>query len=127
MTDREDIAAVAPMLQLTLDYMHPSLRCAGTLDARTRGHVLEAAEVLFARRPSRIVIDITDLHIADVDGANALAHLQRMARDARAVLRWQGLDADRLRGLVPLRHHLRRPGGLARPRGGTARTGLAAC
>lgn len=106
MVYREDVEAVDPVLELTVDYVDRSLRCDGTLDARTRSHVIEAAEDLLARRPSRICIDISSLRITDAEGANALGHIQRMARDAGAVLDWRGLDADRLQGLAPPR---RRP------------------
>jgi anti-anti-sigma regulatory factor len=104
-----DIAAVAPTLQLTIDYADGSLRCAGTLDARTRRHIVEAVDELLAAGPAFIVIDVGELHVADVDGANALANVQRTVREAGVRLRWQGLDSDHLRGILPLRYRAKRP------------------
>jgi anti-anti-sigma regulatory factor len=108
MTYQPDIAAVAPTLELTLDYAEVSLRCAGTLDTRTRGHVVDAVDELLAGEPASIVIDVADLYVADIDGANTLATVQRMVRDAGIRLRWQGLDSDHLRGILPLRYRARR-------------------
>jgi anti-anti-sigma regulatory factor len=92
-----DIAAVAPVLELTLDYVPASLRCAGTLDVRTRRHVLEAIAELLAGKPSEVTIDVEDLHVTDTDGANAFAYMQRMVREAGVILQWNGLDAGHLR------------------------------
>lgn len=118
MAHETDIAAVAPTLELTLDYELTSLRCAGTLDTRTRHHVIDAVDELIAGEPGGIVIDVAGLYVADVDGANTLAEVQRMVRDAGCRLRWQGLDSDHLRGILPLRYQVRR----SRPRSGL-RTG----
>jgi ABC-type transporter Mla MlaB component len=104
-----DIGGVAPALVLTIDVAKGSLRCTGTLDRRTRHHVEEAVGELLVEMPSRIAIDVAHLTVADVDAANALAHVQRMVRGAGVRLRWQGLDSDHLRGILPLRFRARRP------------------
>lgn len=106
---QSDIAAVGPALELSLDYVQASLRCVGTLDTLTRRHLFEAVDELLMDVPARITIDVTDLQVADVDGANALANVQRMVRDAGSRLRWMGLDSDHLRGVLPLRYRARRP------------------
>jgi len=98
--DIVDIAAVDPALELTLG--DDSLACRGTLSARTRHFVLDAAAVVLARRPVSLTVDISDLHVVDVEGANTFVHLQRLTRDAGVGLEWQGLDSDRLRGILPL-------------------------
>ncbi|MDA8312035.1 MAG: STAS domain-containing protein [Actinomycetota bacterium] len=85
-----------PELELTLG--QTSLRCTGTLDRRTRPYVLEAAQIVLARRPPSITVDVSKLSVADADAANTLVRLQRMARDAVARLHWVGLEPDRLRG-----------------------------
>lgn len=104
MAYQPDIAAVAPSLELTLSYRpgQSMLRCVGTLDTRTRRHVLEAAEELLATAPSSVTVDVEDLHVDDVDGANALTQVQRMMREAGVRLQWRGLDAEHLRGVAPL-------------------------
>jgi anti-anti-sigma regulatory factor len=98
--DVYDVDAFAPVLELTLG--PASLECAGTLRGRTRHYVLEAAELLFASSASAVTIDVAHLSVADVDGANTFAHLQRTARSAGVELRWVGLEPGRLRGLRPL-------------------------
>lgn len=94
MTHSPDIAAVAPMLELTIRFTSeaPSLRCTGTLDARTRDHVLDAVDELLRASPSLIVIDVTDLQLSDFEAADALAEVQFRARQSGASLQWQGLD-----------------------------------
>lgn len=101
MADELDIDAVDPMMELT--FRPSSLVCTGTLNTRTRRYVLEAASVLMAEHPPRVTIDISNVDISDVDGANTLAHLQRIARQAGTVLHWEGLESDRLRAILPLR------------------------
>ena len=104
-----DIAAVGPALELTLDYPGKKLRCTGTLDSRTLRHLVEAVGELLVGAPSSITIDVAHLTVADVDGANTFARVQRMVREAGVWLRWQGLDSDQLRGILPLRYRARRP------------------
>lgn len=106
-----DIAAIAPTLELTLNYSPrpTSLRCVGTLDARTQRHMLQAVDELLAVGPSHVTVDVRDLRVADSDGANALTLVQRMVRDAGAILRWRGIDADHLRGLLAVGYRVRRP------------------
>ena len=95
-----DIDDVTPVLELSLG--PASLECAGTLRGRTRHYVLEAAELLFSGGAVAVTIDVAGLSVADVDGANTFAYLQRMARHAGVELRWVGLEPGRLRGLRPL-------------------------
>lgn len=104
-----DIAAVAPTLELTLDFVEGSLRCAGTLDARARRQVVEAVSELLAHAPTCVTVDVSALYVADVDAADILAGVQKMARDARVRLRWDGLDSEHLRGILPVRYRARRP------------------
>lgn len=94
MADACDIAAVEPVLELTIG--RTSLECSGTLSTRTRRHVLEAAETLLAGSLA-VTVDVSDLYVADVDGANTFARLQRMAREAGAELHWVGLESGVLR------------------------------
>jgi anti-anti-sigma regulatory factor len=98
--DVADIAAVDPALELTLG--QHSLVCRGTLDARTRRYVLDAASTLLARHPGFVTVDISELRVADVEGANTFATLKRLAREAGAELRWRGLQSERLQGILPL-------------------------
>lgn len=107
MADVLDIEAVDPTMNLTLQAS--SLVCNGALNARTRPYLLEAAQVLFADHPTRVTIDISEVDIEDVDGANTFAHLQRMARQAGTTLHWKGLDSDRLRRIRPLQVPVKRP------------------
>lgn len=100
MTDRTDIAMVDPELELT--FGPRTLHCSGTLSVRTRHHVLEAMDWMLRDTPQRVELDISGLHIADTDGANTLAVLQRMVNDAGAELRWRGLDTRRLSDRVEL-------------------------
>lgn len=100
MADAVDIAAADPALELTLG--RHSLACRGVLNVLTRPFVLEAAEMLLARHPGFVTIDISELSVNDIDGANTFVHLQRMARDAGAELHWHGLQSDRLQGILPL-------------------------
>ena len=106
--DHEHFAGDAASLELKPSYVATSLHCSGTLDAGTRHDVVEAVAALLAGEPSTITIDIGELHVADVDGANALAHVQKMARDAGTSLQWEGLDSDHLRGILPLRFRAKR-------------------
>ena len=91
MADRTDIAEIGPVLELTLG--PGSLTCAGTLDALTRRHVLEAVEVLLFDEPPMVDIDVSGLRIDDNEGANALVAIQRMVRDAGVGLHWRGLES----------------------------------
>jgi anti-anti-sigma regulatory factor len=94
------ITAIDPALELTL--VPTSLRCTGMLSTRIRGHVMEVAEMLLERRPPTVTIDVSGVYVADVDGADAFARLQKTARETGVELRWVGLESDRLRGLHPL-------------------------
>lgn len=97
MADRTDIAEVDPVLELT--FGPSSLACAGTLDISTSRHVLEAVEFVLGGKPHSIGIDVSGLHVADADGANALVVMQRMAREAGVELHWRGLDENVLTAL----------------------------
>ena len=94
-----------------------SLCCRGILDARTRRHVLDEVQTLLAHRPSRVCIDVRELVLADVEGARTLTQVQRLVRDAGAILSWDGLDADRIRGLIsrgPVERSAPTPRGVSR-------------
>lgn len=111
MAHEPDIAAVAPALELTLDHPGKTLRCAGTLDGRTQRHVMEAVGELLVGPATGLTVDVACLTVADVDGANTFARIQRMAQEAGVRVRWQGLDSEQLRGILPLRSPARRPAG----------------
>lgn len=91
---RPDIEPMDPTLQLWLDEdgFVASMGCEGALDMRTRRAFLAAASTALARHPSTLRVDATCLCVKDVDGANALTCLERMAREAKADLAWTGLD-----------------------------------
>lgn len=114
-----DTAPAEPLLELTM--LPGSLACAGVLSRRTRRHVLEAVQLILEGETSTLVVDVSELQIADVDGANALAHVQRMVREAGAALCWRGLDSSHLRGLRPLQSRPPHPDCARVPRR-TART-----
>jgi anti-anti-sigma regulatory factor len=97
--DAGDVDAMAPALVLTLDFSvsATSLRCVGTLEGRTRHHMVAAVEQMLRPRPHGVSIDIGELDLADDDAAGALIEVQRMVGDAGAVLRWHGIRADHLR------------------------------
>jgi ABC-type transporter Mla MlaB component len=101
MAYQPDVDAVAPALEMTIDYITPSLICSGRLDAQTRRNVLEAVEELLDRRPSTVTVDVRKLQFADPDGANTLVQVQREARAIGVKVDWIGLDADCLRDGVP--------------------------
>jgi anti-anti-sigma regulatory factor len=87
--DARDIDLVDPILELTLG--PTSLRCAGTLDARTRHHVVEAAELLLRRQPQAVTVDVADLTVLDDGGAETFARLEALALDAGVELHLVGL------------------------------------
>lgn len=115
MTDGPDTAAVEPSLELVL--RPGAVSCAGALNRWTRHRLLDAVRLLLESGTSSLVIDIAGLHIEDVDGANALARVQREVRDAGGTLSWRGLGSDRLKGILPLQGatRCRRTGRIARP------------
>lgn len=94
--DARDIAAVDPPLELPT-----SLQCSGTLSGRTWPQVLKATKTLLARWPPTVTIDVSDLYVADVDGANTFARLQRMGRKEEVELRRVGLEFGLPRGPRP--------------------------
>jgi ABC-type transporter Mla MlaB component len=109
MAEKSGIAGGARAVQLTVECVDGTVRCAGTLDRATRHRVVEAVGELLKAGPACVVVDVGELHVADVDGANALAAVQRSVRAAGVKLRWQGLDSGHLRGILPLRFRARRP------------------
>lgn len=115
MTDAPHTAALEPSLALVL--RPGALSCAGALNRWNRDRLLDAVRLLVESGASSVVIDISGLHIEDVDGANALARAQRAVRDAGATLSWHGLGSDRLKGILPLQGatRCRRTGRVARP------------
>jgi ABC-type transporter Mla MlaB component len=98
----EDIAAVDPALVLSVD-SSTVLRCAGTLDSRTRPCLVDAVTNMLRDEPSTIAVDIEKLRLADSAAANALTQVQRIAKDAGAAVHWRGLRADHLRMAPTLR------------------------
>lgn len=94
--DITDIAAVQPVLVLTVD-PPTTLRCAGTLDAQTRHHLVAVVEQMLRAQPDSITIDVESLQIAGPDAAIALTEVQGMAKQLGASLRWHGVRADHLR------------------------------
>lgn len=99
-----DVEAMDPALVLTLDSPAgaTSLRCVGTLDRRTRRHLVAVIEDMLRSGPDEITIDVERLRLADSDAANALTAVQRMARRADVPLRWRGVGADLLRRVPAL-------------------------
>lgn len=95
-----DLGAV-PTLELTIDYVAPSLTCAGTIDAQTRHHVLEAVEELLDRRPPRMTVDVSAVDVGDRAGAVTFGAVQRRAREAGTRLDWVGPEPGRLADVVP--------------------------
>ena len=98
-----DVDFMEPALALWLDAVDDiaSMRCQGTLDTRTRRAFLAAVTTVLATHPRFLRIDVTCLNVEDVDGANALTLVPRMAREATAALVWTGLDARRLGCWLP--------------------------
>lgn len=101
---RPDVDAMAPILELGIDYAGPSVSCVGDLDVRTKHHLVEAVGELVATTGERaeIAIDVSRLHLADLQAANTLAEVQGMVRAAGMRVRWRGLGSDRLRGILPM-------------------------
>lgn len=95
-----------PTLELTIDYAAPLLMCAGTVDATTRHHVLEAVEELLDRRPTCMTVDVRHVeagdHVEADDSAGAATFelVRRRAREAGTRLEWVGLDHGDRRGTV---------------------------
>lgn len=114
-----DIAAVAPTLELTLDdpIRPASLHCVGVLDAKTSHYVLEAVEMMLRQAPATITVNVRRLRVADDEGGNTLAQIQRIVRATGVVLRWHGLGADHVRSAPELatRVEPRRRGADPRP------------
>lgn len=104
-----DVEAVSPALVLTLDLpVSPtSLQCVGTLDSRTRHHLMAVVEWMLRPAPASVTINVEKLRLADAAAADALTEVQRMVREAGTVLRWHGVRADHLRSVPTLGY---RPG-----------------
>lgn len=94
-----DLESMAPTLVLTLDspVRASSLRCVGTLDHRTKRHLVAAVEEMLLGSPDTVAIDVEQLRLADAEAANALTTVQHMVREAGIALRWHGVGADLLR------------------------------
>jgi hypothetical protein len=101
MVTAADASAAGPLLELT--FCHGWLGCAGALNRWNRHYLRDAVDLVLQAKPPSLVVDISGLQIGDVDGANALAHVQRAARDAATTLSWRGLDANRLKVTLRLR------------------------
>lgn len=83
-----------PVLEIWVDdAVRPTtLRCAGRLGAGTRHAVLDAVAELLATGPRRLVVDVSDLEVADSEGAGTLVQVQRMVREAGAAMAWRGVS-----------------------------------
>jgi anti-anti-sigma regulatory factor len=91
MSVRSDVDEMEPALQLWIDRgaSAASVRCAGTLDAKTGHHVLDAVVEVLDRGTSRVTLDATDLRVADLEGAHTLTRAQRTVREGGALLVWR--------------------------------------
>jgi hypothetical protein len=49
-------------------------------------------QVVLDGQPQSTGIDVTGAHVADADGANSLAVMERMVCEAAVTLQWWGLD-----------------------------------
>lgn len=103
-----DVVAGAPTLELTIDPVSATVRCAGTLDGRTRRHMVEAVEALVARGRSTVTVDVQALDVSDDESARTLAHVQRLVRKAGRNIRWHGLRADHFGSVLRVRYRARR-------------------
>lgn len=97
-----DLDAMAPVLELSIDYVSSSLRCAGTVDVRTGRHVVEAVEEMLTHVPPHINVDVRALHVADGAGADALRQVEKIVRGSGPRLRWRRAIADHVGGIVPM-------------------------
>lgn len=90
-----------PALEIWVDggATRARIRLVGTLDRSTQTSMLAAIEDLLENGCRRLAVDVTDLYVADQEGAQALTEAQRMARDATSALTWRGVDEPRLRAL----------------------------
>ncbi|MDA8356149.1 MAG: STAS domain-containing protein [Actinomycetota bacterium] len=104
-----DIAAVAPALEVTIDFVRARIRCAGILDSRTARHVVAAVHELLLSGPASIVLDVGELQIADARGARILATVQTMLGDSGVSLRWQGVGSRPFGGVAAPPFRARRP------------------
>ncbi|MHB1555760.1 MAG: STAS domain-containing protein [Acidimicrobiales bacterium] len=99
--DNFDIAAVDPVLVLTVDPA-TTLRCVGTLDTHDQQNLVAVVDEMLRARPGNITVDIEQLQLADAEAANTLAQVQRMVKDSGAALHWHGVRADHLRSAPSL-------------------------
>ncbi len=99
--DSLDIAAVDPVLVLTVDPT-ATVRCVGTLDSRDRQHLVAVIEEMLGARPDDVTIDIEQLLLADSEAASTLTEVQRMVKRSGAALHWHGVRADHLRSAPAL-------------------------
>lgn len=100
MVDQPDVAAVAPALEVTIDYVSSSVRCVGRVDARTDRYVIEAVTELLTQVPPHLTIDIRELHVVDGAGADALLRVEGMVRRSGRRLRWRKPASDHIGGIV---------------------------
>lgn len=106
MADPGDVAAVAPVLELTLDSATAptALRCVGRLDARTRPLLMEAVAQLLRSHPTTVSIEIGELQVVDAEASSALSQVQQMMRQAGISVHWHGLGFDHVQKVPSLRH-----------------------
>ena len=99
--ENSDIAAVDPVLVLTVDPT-TTVRCVGTLDTHDHRHLVAVIEEILGTRPDNVTIDIEQLQLADTVAANTLTRVQRMVKDSGATMHWHGVRADHLRSAPTL-------------------------
>lgn len=107
-----------PTLEIWVDggATRARIRLVGTLDRATQASMLTAIEDLLEHGCRRLAVDVTDLYVADQEGARALTEAQRMARDTTSALTWRGVNEDRLRALgVTVRQLGYAPNFISRP------------
>ncbi len=99
--ENSDIAAVDPVLVLTVDPA-TTLRCVGTLDSRDQRHLVAVVGEMLRTRPDNVTIDIEQLRLGDTEAASTLIRVQRMVQDSGATMHWHGVRADHLRSVPTL-------------------------
>lgn len=105
MTNVASIERMDPVLELWIDDRGTdgpvALRCAGTLDDRTRPSLLSALDDVLDSGVQQVIIDVTGLEVCDVSGANTLGVIQRSVFNAGRALAWEGLDIRHLTARAP--------------------------
>jgi anti-sigma B factor antagonist len=106
-----------PQPGLTVDYESSdglvTMRCSGEIDIATIDHFREAVVFCLERRPSRFLLDLSDVSFIASEGLRSLLHLTRSSRErnmsldleladqARHLIEVAGLQAVIGSGLLP--------------------------